>query len=275
MMNSVGCARWKEPVSSSSNASKAAAALGTVKEAKNRVIIEVEFVNLIVDQTESESSKELWRWVDETAIDSRVRQKLIGNGIRSGFVSSEERFRERLNENDAERDVVETFLAEASVASDISHGSKRIPMRLGRRVELPLGQPIEGSHVAMLRLDGETVGRTLQNAQYILSLTATQADSPNQVRLKIRPEIQYGDTRQKWVSSDTALRIDSRRETWAIPELDLNVVASEKDLIVLAPTQPLKGLAKRMLAGAGSDHDHEQLFVLVRIEQIPSAADQL
>ena len=148
-------------------------------------------------------------------------------------------------------------------------------MRFGKRVELPLGQPIEGSHVAMLRVDGETVGQTLPNAQYLFALTATQADSANQIRLKIRPEIQYGDTKQKWVSSDTALRIDSRRETWSLPELDLNLIASEQDLIVLAPTRPLKALAKRMWSGTGSDQEDEELYVLLRIVQIPSAVDQL
>lgn len=268
-----GCARWKDSVSHESNVSKAAATIGTFKESKNRVVVEVEFVNRIID--ESDANEDLWQWVDETAIDSRVRQKLISNGIRSGFVSSEDRFRDHLQPADKTHDVVETFLAEASVASDVAHGSKRIPMRLGKRVELPLGQPIEGSHVAMLRVDGETVGQTLPNAQYLLALAATQADSANQIRLKIRPEIQYGDTKQKWVSSDTALRIDSRRETWSLPELDLNLVASEQDLIVLAPTRPLKGLAKRMLSGTGSDQEDEELYVLLRIVQIPSAVDQL
>ena len=269
-----GCARWKEPISSDP-AFNDTAALRPARESSHRLLVEIEFVNVMVDATDPEYSAELWQWVDETVIDARVRQQLLANGIRTGFVSSEERFRAQLSSEDQETDVVDEFLAEASVASEISHGTKRLPMRFGKRVELALRQPIEGSHVAMLRHDGETIGRTLQNAQYMLAMTVTQAGTANQVQLNLRPEIQHGDTRQKWVSSGSAIRIDSRRETWSMPELDLSLLASEGDLIVFAPTQPLRGLAKHMLAGSGSNQEREQLVVLIRVLQVPSAADQL
>lgn len=269
----VGCASWKgrpsstEPTHEPTNT--------RIAENKKRVVLEVEFVNLAMDEMDVDQSAAIWQWVDETAVDAAIRQRLLANGLRVGFVASEERFRERLASATTNPDVVESFLSQASVASDVSHGEKRIPMRMGRRYELPLRQPHRGSHVALLRVGGETIGRTLDNPQYLLALTATKADTQEQVRLKIRPEIQFGDTRQKWVSSESALRIDARRETWSIPELDVDVLASERDTIILAPATPVAGLAKQMLIGAGADQQSQQLVVLIRVAQVPSAVDQL
>jgi hypothetical protein len=243
-------------------------------EHKKRVILEVEFVNLAIHEDDIDQSASLWQWVDETAIDAAVRGRLLDNGVRVGLVANEERFRSRLADTATEQDVIEKFLSEASIASDVSHGELQIPMRLGRRYELPLRQPIEGSHVALVRINGETIGKTLHNAQYSFAITATQSNKQNEVRLRFRPEIQFGDTRQKWVSSDTAIRIDTRRDTWSIPELDLTMTASEGDTLVIAAATPITGMAKHMLTGTGSDRDTQQLVVLVHVAQVPTAVDQ-
>ena len=134
---------------------------------------------------------------------------------------------------------------------------------------------IEGNHVAMIREGEEVLGKTMQNAQYVLALTCSRSTSPELIDLKIHPEIQHGDTVQKWVSSDTALRIDSRREVWQLERLNLNLNVQEGDLIVLAPTEPLRGIAKHMLTGTGSDHQNEQLILLIRVGQIPSVVEEI
>jgi hypothetical protein len=267
----VGCASWKEPVALETAFERE---LPKTYEHRKRVILEVEFVTLAVHEDDIDQSASLWQWVDETAIDATVRGRLIDNGVRVGLVANDERFRSRLADTATEQDVVEKFLSEASVASDVSHGEFQIPMRLGRRYELPLCQPIEGSHVALVRVNGETIGKTLNHAQYSFAITATQANTQNEVRLRFRPEIQFGDTRQKWVSSDTAIRIDSRRDTWSIPELDLTMTASEGDTLVIAAATPVTGMAKQMLTGTGSNQDTEQLVVLVHVAQVPTAVDQ-
>lgn len=239
------------------------------------MILDVEFVNIAVDPEDIDQAESLWQWVDETAIDAGLRRKLLANGIRVGFVASEERFREKLAQSTVEQDVVQKFLNEASIASDVARGRERIPMRLGHRYELALGQPIAGSHVAMVRTNGQTVGRTLNNAQYYLAVTPTQSSGIKQVDLRFRPEVHFGDARQKWVTSDTALRIDTRRDTWAIPELDLNVTASEDATLVIAATRPAKGLGKKMLMGSDSNNGEEQVVIVVQVAKVPSAVDQL
>jgi hypothetical protein len=246
---------------------------------RKRVILDIEFLNSVPRNlsasADPESRPSLWQWVDETCIDPSLRQNLLRNGIRVGLVNNEEEFRNQLNEHDDDRDLVETFLAEASIASDLAHGSKSMPMRLGRRYELPLRQPFEGSHVAMIREGDELIGKTMQNAQYVLALTSSRGKTPEQIELKVNPEIQHGDTVRKWVSSDTALRIDSRREAWQLECLNLQLSAQEGDLIVIAPTLPFRGLAKHMLSGTGQDNQQEQLVLLIHVTQIPTLIEEL
>ncbi len=274
----VGCATWKDTTPSEIEVdSRNTATLGSRKQ----VLLDVEFVNIatdigdLTDVEDVDQSNAYWQWVDETAVDVTARQRLIANGIRVGAVANEERFRQRLAAASTEQDVVEEFLSRASVASDVSHGEKRIPMRFGRRYELPLRQPIEGSHVALVRLEGETIGRTLNHAQYFFGITATRAAGQKQVHLKFRPEVHFGDARQKWISSESAIRIDTQRDSWSIPELDIELKASEGDLLVFAADTPVSGLAKHMLSGQGTHHDPQQVVVLVRVAQVPSTVDQL
>ena len=268
----VGCASWKESATRDPAIERSS---GSIGENRKRVNLEVEFVNIAVNADDIDQSASLWQWIDETAIDASTRRTLLANGIRVGFVASEEHFRQRLAKSTIERDVVETFLSHASVASDVARGEKLIPMRLGHRYELALQQPIAGSHVAMVRADGETIGRTLSNPQYFLAITPTQASGIKQVDLHFRPEIQFGEARQKRVSSDMGLRIETRRDRWSIPELDLAVTASERDMLVIAATTPATGLAKQMLMGSDSDNSQEQVVVIVRVAQVPSAVDNL
>ena len=267
-----GCAQWKELPSVST---EDATAVSATLENSHRLLVDVEFVAAPLTALSDDQLSELWHWVDETAADASLRQKLRDNGIRIGRISNEQNFRQRLGSHEPDEDVVEQFMNQAAIASDISHGTETIPMRFGRRYELQLRQPYEGSHVALVHTDGETIGRTLSNAQYFFALSASQSDTPEQIRLRLRPEIQHGSAKQKWVSSDTAIRIDTRRETWALDMLNIDVTAAEGDTIVVAPALPMQGIAAKMLSGSGNDQEDLQLVILIRLSHVPTAADRL
>lgn len=267
-----GCASWN---SGERTATGIDDALTKVQETTRRVMLEIEFVNVAMHDDAVDQSESLWQWVDETVIDAGVRGRLLANGVRVGVVANPHRFQARLDGLVPQQDVLDDFLSQASVASDLSHGNKRIGLRLGRRYELPLKQPISGDHVALVRLGEQTVGRTLSQAQHLFAITATSAESPEQIHLQFRPEIQHGDARQKWVSSDSAIRIDSRRETWSLPELDIDLTAAEQTTVVIAAAMPAMGLAKEMLTGVGADQKPQQVIMLATVTQIPSAIDEL
>ena len=160
----VGCKTWNNSGSELLSNQTAQASDTTAPRSFNRkrVILDIEFLNSVPHDLsaspDSEPSPALWQWIDETCIDPSIRQNMLRNGIRVGLVNNEEEFRKQLNEHEEDRDLVETFLAEASIASDLAHGSQSMPMRLGRRYDLPLRQPFEVSHVAMIREGDELIG---------------------------------------------------------------------------------------------------------------------
>ncbi|MCG8652802.1 MAG: hypothetical protein MI861_23385, partial [Pirellulales bacterium] len=249
--------------------------LPDVRESSRAVVLKVDFVPIAIDSLGTNHDVSLWQWVDETVVDVGSRRRWIDNGLRLGRVINEERFLTKLGEISMQQDVVGEFLAQADVASEVSHRGRRIPMRLGRRYEMPLRQPIDGSHVTMLWLNERRIGQALQDPQFLFAVTAKPGDKPDQVVLNLRPEIQHGEMKQKWVSSDSALRIDTRRETWTIEELELELTGSTGDTFVIAGTSPLRGLAKQMLSGASADNVQQQIVVLITLDHIPGPIDSL
>lgn len=233
-------------------------------------VIEISFIGVPLESGQTDPSDGIWQWIDETKIDALERRRLRANGIRVGVVSNEDQFRQRLESQTASPDVIDDFLSQASIKTDMSHGTERLPLRFGRRYELPLRQPVEGTEVTLLRLDGETLGQTLVRPQYLLGITAQTATNPTQIDLLIRPEIQHGDAKQKWISSDSAFRIDTRRESWKLADLDLNVTVGESDLLVITADTPSRGLGKQMLSGTGSDHAQQQVLLLIDVIQVGS-----
>ncbi|TWU60248.1 hypothetical protein Poly51_05230 [Rubripirellula tenax] len=274
----VGCATWKDDSSVDSILAKAKSPPPQdlrIGESKSSIVLDFEFVNFDVAQTDADQAASIWQWVDETSIDLKLRGRFLSNGIRVGMVNNHERFRQRMTSLAADQDDVDEFLASASVASDLSRGKKQIPMRIGKRYELALRNPMEGSHVAMVRVDQNTIGRTLNNAQYMMAVNPIQLTGQKRVHLSLRTEIQHGELRQKYVGAEAAMRIVQQRDTWAIPTLDLDIEAAEGDTIVIAPTWPLTGLAKHMFSGINADNQLEQIVLLIRVTQVPNAIDSL
>ncbi len=274
----VGCATWKDESSLASHlpSDKPSSLLDrSHAQSKRSIVLDVEFVNLDTSVADADSAASMWQWVDETSIDVNLRHEFLSNGIRVGLVSNDERFRERITSLAAQKDVLEEFLSSASVASDLSRGEKQIPMRIGKRYELPVRQPINGAHVAMIRVNHETIGRSLTNAQYLMAINPMRTTGQKQIELVLKTEIQHGETQQKWIGSDSAIRIDQRRETWAISSLDLNLNVAEGDVIVIAPTWPVAGLGKQMFTGFNADHQSEMVVLLIRVAKVPTAIDRI
>lgn len=218
----------------------------------------------------------VWQWVDETVIAASTRRQLQSNGLRIGRVVQEDRFRRAIEQrHGGGGDEVDTLLREAEVLSSLAQGSRKLSMRFGRRYEIPLHQPRSGQQVLLLRENRELVGRTLSHPQLLLGLLLTQGNTPGEVVLGVRPEIQHGEAKQSFVKSDSALRIDTRREVWKLENLDFAATLTEGDAFVISTTTPPIGIGEQMLTDVTSGHGREQLVLLIRLTAVPSLADRL
>lgn len=272
----VGCVSWTDPSWQQHSKTSDDGPLSEVVENPRAVILEVEFIPISLQPDRPDDVASLWQWVDETPFSPKTRDALAENGLRVGRLVREDRFRSKLEDlRVSGNGVLDRFLTEAAVSSELARDGRRIPMRFGRRYELPLGNPLQGRHVTLARLDGDTVGKTLGDPQFLFAITPTIGESPHAVTLRLRPEIQHGAMRQSFVESDSAIRIDTRRESWSLPSLNLDFTAGEGETLVIAGTTPAIGLGKQMLTGSSADRQNEQLVVLVRVDRIPTMADRM
>ena len=130
----VGCASWTDRGTEPGTDSQ----LPELKPNPRSLVLKVQFLPIEIESANADDLQSIWQWVDETAVDTATRHNWLTNGLRAGRVIHRDRFHSRLQALTSEPNAVDQFLAEAGVASEISQGNKQIPMRLGRRYELPL-----------------------------------------------------------------------------------------------------------------------------------------
>ena len=272
----LGCSSWSGWSDRGESVANATAPL-PLKKAPRSIELESKFVQIQFDPSQPDQLQSMWQWVDETVLPAAVRSSLSQNGLRIGRVIHEERLQAKLETLGSKKpnDVVDEFLASASVSSHQSEGTRRDPMRIGKRYELPVRLPIEGDQVVMVHRDGELVGETLRDPQFLFSVVPARGKSVAEVRLRFRPEIQHGDMRQGWVQGDAALRIDVRREAWPLESMDFELAGGEGDLFVIAETASRRGLGKLMLGGENVDRLEQQTVILLRIANVPTPAEKL
>lgn len=286
-VSALGCTSLRSTFDDELPATAAKAGLPTPKSDPGTTTLDVAFVSIVrkpameptsslalpvvadTAETSRTSDEELWRWIDETAIAPETRAALRLNGIRVGKVHTMSEFTRALNAIRREpSDEAAKLLDAAAVGSDLSHKSRRIPCRMGRRYELPVRNPAPGDVPLLVSLDGLTIGRTLNSPQPIFALTIQPADAAG-VRLRMQPEIQYGEMRQTWVGSDSALRIDNRRESWLLETLAFEMGLAKGSTIVAGATDPVSALGSQMFTGMTADGEVDHVLMVINVTSIP------
>lgn len=277
LVTATGCASWSVWPGATDDDSGRRNPTAALKRVKRSIELESRFVQIQYDPADPDQLQSIWQWVDETVIAQPARSMLQRNGLRIGKAVQKDRLVDKIQslQNPQAEDRLDQFLSTASIASNQSEGSRIIPIRLGKRVELPVGWPIEGQHVVLINRDPQPIGRTLQDPQFLLAITPEAGASSSEIRLRLRPEIQFGGMQMGLVKSDAAVRMDVRRNSWSLEEMEVELVGGEGDLFVITETMSRCGMGKMMLGGKDVDQMEEQTVVLLRIENIPSPAERL
>ncbi|MCM2373876.1 hypothetical protein [Aporhodopirellula aestuarii] len=239
-------------------------------QSRDTISLAVEFRHV----PSSALGEEMWRNVDETVFDARVRQAWMANGLRIGLINS----LENAPESDAEtngrmRDPINELFAGAEVLGAKSDGREIIPLRPSRRHELPLAPALDNSHTILLRQASGLIGRDLVSPQLLLAVTAETGTRRGQSTLEIRPEIHHGAVRQKFVSSDTAVRIQAGRERWDLTELNVTWKTRPGSTLIIAPvvqpteSEPTFGLGRQMMRDPDHLVDDQHIVAFLQIEK--------
>ena len=288
-----GCAQWKSSTSSSGEgvvallrgeSAKPSTVPNVTQVSRSKstgLVVEIEFVTVDSDKANDLSLDSLWQWIDETTVDAGERRTLVQNGLRVGRVLDESRFRDQLKLMEHDESILDEFMQTASIGSNLKRPKTEHSMRLGRRFELPVGKPLSGEVTTIVKWNGQIVGRTLMNPQFVFTIEPSGLKGAQEIDLKFRPEVQHGQMRNQLIGADSALRINRHREVWPLDGLQWQIPMRAGDVVVVGADHRGKGLRKnlraigsgladRMLHSEHADLGSEQLFVLVKLKELPS-----
>jgi len=240
---------------------------------RSSLILGVDFVHVHLPDLDAT----FWASIDETALPPGLRQRYLANGLRLGVLSGPADG--LTNQNQQEQvglDPDVALLEGAGVMAGREKGHQSIPIRPAKRHDLPLSPVLSNRQTVLVR-DAVTVhGRTLETPQFVLAIRAAPASRTGRATVTLMPEVHHGQVRQRFVTSNTAVRIDAGRERWELPMLQFDWTASKGHTLVIAPAwhrgdQPKAfGLGEQML----TDPDHfdpatNHLVALIQLEHIP------
>ncbi|MEM9825179.1 MAG: hypothetical protein AAF958_01255 [Planctomycetota bacterium] len=264
-----GCAQWKNDAAPEDSLVSArrppTLSERAAKSERAPVRVEIEVFNLVGDVATSEALRVLWQSVDTASLDYQGRSQLGANGIRMGVLRNAEMLANVRKATALDTDGVEGFLASADVVGELSRRGQRIPLRVGKAHEWPTRHPISGNRTVLVKHDGEVLGRTLVNPQPCLTLFAKRSTSDESVLLTIRPDIDHGDARPNYVASESAIRIDSKRERWSLDELTLRWRAVEGEVLILGRTPDNAPLADLLFQATRADGVAEETLLAIQL----------
>ncbi len=258
---SAGCASWH----SDRDPSSLAKALPAPRKPADGAVLEVSFVSILPD----DSGDDIWESIDETVVPAEERRALRRNGLRIGKPHKVIDFQKRLER--LRRRPSSEAMETVDVQSELTHQSRRITFRVGKRYELPVRQPATEDRSVLVTLGDRPIGRTLSRMQPLFAIRATSIDV-HAIRLSLRPEIQYGDLRQTWVGNDAALRMENRRESWVFDELATDVELEQGALLVAGSVTPAVGLGQHLFRGLTAEGDDDHVLMVIRVADLPRIA---
>ncbi len=229
-------------------------------------VLEIYFVRFpLGDPIGNES---LWKEVDEQYFPPSLRQSLLRNGFRVGLVGSP------IPQPLADLMELEDKLAAGAEAGSTkieSFGStphvvcRHLQARAGRRNEVVASGVYEELPVLVYD-SGRLCGRTYPKAQGIFALTA-DPEPDGRVRLRLVPELHYGEARQRWVGSEGAFRMEPGRSRRVFDDFAVSATISPGCMLLLSSLPNRSGSIGHSFFNHTEAGKLEQKLLVIRLVQ--------
>jgi hypothetical protein len=210
---------------------------------------------------------DLWREIDETQIESGVRQALAQNGFRVGVIGGTPPLvlETTLASDQSGPGAPEITSAGVSELTDAPLVRRRMLYALpGQRSEL-LTSGIYDRLPLLVREANESHGKSYNQAQCVLAARATPLGD-QRVRVELVPEVQFGEPRREVRSEDGVLRFDASRPKVAFDRLTIEAVLSPGQTLVFAARPELPGSMGHYFFTEPSAGQLEQKLLLIRFQ---------
>ncbi len=258
---SSGCAHW------SSNAHDNDGATGLQPPGRSLDSVVIETVLVRFPASKLEQLDTIWTSADESIFDIQFRQLMDRNGLRAGLLFGELplAIREQIQETSHQQTT--DALEHAGLAADVDNQMRKLQCRAARRKDLIVRKQVAEPLTVLTLLDGEKVsGETYYQPSVLFDLRA-MPHGDGQATLELTPEIQHGEYRQTFVSSDYGVRPEMKRQHQAWPELRLSARLRPGQILAIAATQPPKALGSAFFTTHTADRSVEHVVLLVRLSE--------
>jgi len=249
-----GCGSWQK------NPKGARKILASARMSQDAVVLELVSIHLPLQHRSLDEV--LWREVDEQLLSHAVRVRLAENGIRCGVLGGA--FPAALSEVLKGRKPSEK-LQQLDDRNQISVHAKRIQNRSGVVHRYLLSDTVNEELHAFTLTNGRLQGRTYPKAQCLLGMqTYPQLDGT--IKLLIVPEIEHGESRQRWVGEEGSFRYAARRDNQRFDKLRIETILRPGQTLVLTNQIDQAGLGKQLFVESDNGGGKRKI-VLIRLAQ--------
>lgn len=229
------------------------------------MVVETVFIRFPLDKSEELAS--VWDRADESIFDISFRRQLDQNGLRAGVLLGElpQAIRDQIHETSMQQST--DALEHAGLAADVDNKMRKLQCRAGRRKDLIVRREIQDPLTVLSITDGQTVtGETFLQPTVLFDLRAMPHGS-GEATLDLTPEIQHGQQRQAYVSTEFGVRPEMKRAQQVYRELKLSVKLRPGQVLLMSGTEPAKALGQAFFTTKTADRSEERVVLLVRLAE--------
>jgi len=224
------------------------------------VILEVGFVP--VPENAEAWRADVWSELDEQHLDPDLRRRLSANGFRCGLCGSQLPTGLRAALDEAEERKAAVMDSVDNVAEPVS-SHRRIQNRAGKRSEV-VTCAHRDSMVVLLNDEDEVAGRTFSHVQPVIAVRSFPLGD-GRARVELTPELQHGQSRQRWVGQDGAFQLEEGQHSEVYSKLVIDTTIAPGQILVIAADGPSRSLGGNFFGLGHSDRMEKML--LVRLAQ--------
>lgn len=243
--------------------------LKAVETAPDSVALEIFQVRF--PATDAAMDEQLWQAVDEQRLNVDVRHELVRNGFRAGVMGSSVpdglakylKLESKMPESTAQR-LITGDTADPTV-------TRRV-VQLGQNETATIQVSALRDKLNILLSEQEGLrGRSYEQVQAVYTMRA-QARTGQRVGLRLTPELQHGELRNRYAGSDQGIfLVTPSRERELYDELELQVELAAGELLVVSSLPDAAGSLGHAFHAENQRGPAELKLVLVRLVEVPGS----
>lgn len=251
----LGCATWDTPESHQEWK------LPTPVVSADAITFETAFIRWPHESTKT--GNDLWHGLDEQCLSPELRQHLAANGLRAGIAGDPlpEAIRLALEET---RDPLAIITDQnATPGAEVLTRRERRQCSSGTTIDIEVLPLAEGERVVLFNDLGRVRADRFDQPRGIFRFQPRSLGD-GRIRAELRPIIDYGERRQRYIGGQGAYRFDTQREQSSYESLSIPVpLAPGQTLVVTATSEPI-GLGAALFADR-FDASPDRLLMLIRL----------